>query len=135
MFTDTIHPRFSETNAAGHIGFTVLPAWYEKALEGIYRLFMPRLDPAQWTLIVVKFEMECRAEINHFEEVTIATVVTRIGNSSFGVAQQLEQGGERKASAETTLVCFDYGAHRAQPIDKVIRAGLERHLVPPGPGG
>lgn len=129
MFVDTIHPRFSETNAAGHIGFTVLPAWFEKALEGIYRLFMPSLDPKQWTLIVVRFEMECLAEINHFEDVSITTEIRRIGNSSLTTLQTLNQGGRTKARADTVLVCFDYAAHRSQSIGPGVRDALGGHLT------
>lgn len=129
MLSDTIHPRFSETNAAGHIGFTVLPAWFEKALEGIYRVFMPHLDPKQWTLIVVKFEMECLAEINHREEVTINTSIGRIGNSSLNVVQELHQGGQRKALARTVLVCFDYALHQSQYIEDSVREALATHLI------
>lgn len=32
MLIETIHPRFSEINAVGHIGFTVLRVWFEKSL-------------------------------------------------------------------------------------------------------
>ncbi len=129
MFTDQIHPRFSETNAAGHIGFTVLPAWFEQALEGIYRIFMPRLDPQQWTLIVVRFELQCIAEISHTENVQITTHIAKIGNSSLTVVQDLKQGGISKASAETVLVCFDYSAHEAQRIDDTAREALAPHLM------
>ena len=94
---------------------------------------MPRLDPQQWTLIVVKFEMDCLAEINHFESVGISTHVKRIGNSSLTVTQTLEQGEELKAKAETVLVCFDYAAHQARPIDDIARAVLEEHLQESAP--
>jgi len=134
MFTDTIHPRFSETNAAGHIGFTALPAWFEKALEDIYRLFIPHLDPEQWTLIVVKFEMECLAEINHRDEVIINTSIDRIGNSSLHVLQELHQGGQKKVLARTVLVHFDYSLHKSQTIDDSTRATLARHLITESPG-
>ncbi len=128
MFIEQSHPRFSETNAAGHIGFTVLPAWFEQALEGIYRIFMPRLDPKQWTLIVVKFELQCIAEISHIENVQITTRVARIGKSSLTAVQYLKQGGISKASAETVLVCFDYAAHEARRIDDAARQALALHL-------
>lgn len=129
MFEEVIRPRFSETNAAGHIGFTVLPAWYEQALEGIYRIFSPQLDPKLWELILVKFEMECVAEINHREEVSIRTRVKKIGNASLTVVQELHQGGSRKATAESVLVNFDYAAHASRPIDAPIRRALEAHLA------
>ena len=128
MFVETIHPRFSETNAVGHIGFTVLPVWFEKALDGVYRVFMPHLDPAQWTLIVVNFDMACLAEINHVCEVRIETSVHKIGNSSFSVVQHLQQDGKLAARAQTTLVHFDYAAQETQRINDKARAALAQHL-------
>ena len=128
MFLETIHPRFSETNAVGHIGFTVLPAWFEKALDGVYRLFMPQLAPQQWKLIVVKFDMACLAEINHVDPVRIETKVRKVGNSSFSLTQHLRQDGKLAATAETTLVHFDYAARKARPIADSVRARLVEHL-------
>jgi acyl-CoA thioester hydrolase len=128
MFKETIQPRFSETNAVGHIGFTVLPVWFEKAIESIYRIFVPDLAPDQWTLIVVKFEMECLEEIDHLHEVTIETVVKGIGGSSFRLSQLLAQKGKTAARAETTLVYFDYKEKKAMPLDNGLRMILERHL-------
>lgn len=128
MFVETIHPRFSETNAVGHIGFTVLPIWFEKALDEVYRLFMPQLEPATWRLIVVRFDMACLAEIDHVGAVRIETSVREIGNSSFSVVQHLQQDGKLAAKAETTLVCFDYATHESRRIDDEARAALARHL-------
>ena len=128
MFVEKIHPRFSETNAAGHVGFTALPVWFEKALDSVYRLFMPSLEPAAWNLIVVKFELQCLAEIDHINDVTIETVVRRLGNSSFSLSQSLEQAEQIKARAETTLVHFDYAAKKALPLGEPVRAMLEQHL-------
>ena len=63
-----------DSKVVGHIGFTVLPVWFEKALDGVYRLFMPHLEPQEWTLIVVRFDMACLAEINHVDLVSIETI-------------------------------------------------------------
>ncbi|MCB1763182.1 MAG: acyl-CoA thioesterase [Gammaproteobacteria bacterium] len=129
MFRETIQPRFSETNAVGHVGFTVLPAWFEKAMESVYRLFVPDLASERWNLIVVKFEMECLAEIGHRQEVTIETQVEKIGGSSFRLGQALIQNGKIAARAETTLVYFDYREKKALPLDDRLRAALQQHIV------
>ncbi len=129
MFTEIIQPRFSEMNPAGHIGFTVLPAWFEKAAEQVYRLFMPEMDPKAWSIIVAKFEMECLAEIHHGQEVIIQTSVSRIGNASFVLAQSLFQGEQLAAKAETTMVHFDYGAGRSRPITHAHREALSVHMA------
>ena len=128
MFVETIHPRFSEVNAAGHIGFTVLPAWFEKAAEKIYKIFMPKLKPDESGPIVAKFEMECLREINHIQDVIIETEVQQIGNSSFSLIQHLKQNGEISAIAKITLVYFDYKHKKTLLIHDELRAALEEHL-------
>jgi acyl-CoA thioester hydrolase len=127
MFITTIQPRLSETNAAGHIGFTTLPVWFEFALDGVYRLFTPDLDVAKWRLIIVKCEMECLVEINHRQMVTIVTDIHSIGNSSFKTTQTLEQNGTTAARAQLTLVHFDYHKKQACPLGQQLRHRLKVH--------
>jgi len=128
MFMETIHPRFSEANVAGHIGFIVLPVWFEKASEKVYRIFVPDLKFDKCGPVVVRFGMECLREINHTQEVTIKTEVQQIGNSSFSLIQHLEQDKEISAIARTTLVYFDYKHKKALSIHETLRAALEEHL-------
>ena len=128
MSIETIHPRFSEANVAGHIGFTVLPAWFEKAAEKVYKIFMPELKPDKTVPVIVKFEMECFREINHIQEVTIETGVQQIGNSSFSLIQHLKQNGEISVVAKTIFVYFDYKHKKTLSIHDGLRAALEKHL-------
>lgn len=127
MFTEIIWPRFSEMNPAAHIGFTVLPTWFEKAAEEVYRIFMPELDPKVWSLIVAKFELECIAEIHHGKEVVIQTSIDRIGTASFVLSQRLFQREQLAAKAETTMVHFDYKTSKSVPVTDAQRKALSLH--------
>ena len=128
MSIETIHPRFSEANVAGHIGFTVLPAWFEKAAEKVYKIFMPELKPDESVPVMVKFEMECLKEINHIQDVIIETEVQQIGNSSFSLIQHLKQNRTISAIAKTTFVYFNYKHKKALLISDELRAALEKHI-------
>lgn len=130
MFIEKIQPRLSEMNPAGHIGYVVLPVWFEQANEKIYRLFNPELDPEKWSLIVVKFEMECLTEIFHDNAVTIETRVEKIGNSSFTISQTLKKNEKTAAKARTKMVYFDYQKKRSQAIPKTLRQLLVEHSKP-----
>ena len=44
MFTDTINPRFSETDALGHINNNTYGIWFEAARDSIYKIFIPSLN-------------------------------------------------------------------------------------------
>ena len=58
MFSETLMPRFSETDALGHINNTALPVWFEAARTPFFRFFTPDLDCNKWKLIVAKIEVE-----------------------------------------------------------------------------
>jgi len=40
MISETIKPRFLETDALGHINNTVVPGWFEGARDPVFRWFM-----------------------------------------------------------------------------------------------
>lgn len=127
MFVEKIQPRFSEMNPAGHIGFTVLPAWFEQAAEKVYRIFMPDLDKESWSIIVAKFAMECLAEIHHGQEISIETSIKKIGNSSFIVYQELVQNQKTAAKAEITMVRYNYSMGKSWPLTDEQKKVLSSH--------
>jgi acyl-CoA thioester hydrolase len=65
----------------------------------------------------------------------IATTVTRIGHSSFGLAFEAYQegaDGDRVdyLRAYATLVAFDFATGKTRPLTEAERAALEGHLAP-----
>ena len=127
MFSTRIHPRFSDTDALGHINNTVIPVWFLEAREPVLRLFSPQLTLKEAALAVVRIEVDYLAETRFGEDVEIRTRVARLGNSSLQLAQEVWQGGIVTARGLATLVNFDPVTRRACPIPESIRAELERH--------
>ncbi|MDE1464399.1 acyl-CoA thioesterase [Spartinivicinus poritis] len=128
MFKQIITPGFYETDALGHINNTVVPMWFEKAREPLFKLFTPDLDPTKWRLILAGFDVQFLAEITYGEEVEIYTGVHKVGNSSFVVAQRAYQRQQRVAQGNTTLVQYDYQTKRSVLIDDNIRSQLLEHV-------
>lgn len=110
MYSQTIQPRFNETDALGHINNTVVAAWFEGCRDPLFRLFTPDLNPAQWRLILAKFSVEFHSELFYGEPVDIRTWVSRIGSSSFDVSQQAWQSGKHCASGVAVMVHYDFEA-------------------------
>ena len=129
MFHHQIVPRFSETDALGHINNTVLPVWFEEARADVFRLFNPSLRFETWNLILRKLEIEIERQIVHGSPVEIATGIEAIGNTSTTLLQVAEQGGHRVALCRAVLVHFDYGTQKPAPIPDAIRSELEQHRV------
>ncbi|MBZ9558237.1 MULTISPECIES: thioesterase family protein [unclassified Modicisalibacter] len=127
MFTRTIDPTFSDTDALGHINNTRIPVWFELGRNDVCRLFTPDLDPQKWVLILARMEIEYRAELAFNAPIEIRTWISRIGNSSFTVDQALYQHGELGAEGRTVMIHFDHAAKQARPIPESIREALAAH--------
>lgn len=128
MLTTTIRPRFSDTDALGHINNTVIPVWFLEAREPVLRLFAPDADMARGGLAVVRIEVDYLAEIQFGTDVEIRTRVDHIGNSSFRLGQEVWQEGQCRARGLATLVNFNPRTRRSEPIPESIRGSLEAHL-------
>ncbi len=129
MWTQSRTPQFHETNATGHVDNTVLPRWLEEAREPLLRVFTPDLDPAKWRLIMARFEIDYRAEIDVGIAVEVETYLLKLGKSSFQVGQDIHQGGRHCAHARTVMVQYNYVAHQAMLLDEPLRRELGEHLV------
>lgn len=129
MFTLDIQPRFSDTDALGHISNTSLPVWFEQGRTPIFRIFHPSLDVKTWPLIIARLEIDLLAQSYWHMPVEIRTGVGNIGNSSFQVVQEAWQDGKQIARGVATLIHFDYENEKSVPIPDAINAELAEHKV------
>ncbi len=86
MFSDIFSPKFTDTDALGHINNTNVPVWFEGGRDPIFRFFIPNLDPKQWCLILAKIDVTFHAQMHYGKEMEVKTYVSRIGSSSFDVS-------------------------------------------------
>jgi len=129
MFHHEIEPRFNDTDALGHISNTAFPAWFEQARMPIFRIFQPDLGVKHWPLIIVRLEVDLKAQSYWAMPVDIRTYIGKIGTSSFHVIQEAWQGGAEVARGVAVVIHFDYETEKALPIPDDIRAKLSEHLI------
>ncbi len=129
MFYFELQPRFSDTDALGHISNTTLPVWFEQARMPLFSIFHPTLDVKTWPLIIARVEIDFVAQSYWHLPVEVRTGVGKIGNSSFHVIQEAWQDGRQIARGTAVLIHFDYSSEKARSIPDDIRAELSRHLV------
>lgn len=129
MFTEKVMPRFSETDALGHINNTVLPVWFEAARAPIFKFFTPDLNPHDWKLIIAKIEVSFVGELFYAHEVTINTSIEQIGNSSFVLRQEAWQQDKCCAIGKTVLVRYDFASKTKQTLSADEKAALSDHLI------
>ncbi|HLR69222.1 MAG TPA: thioesterase family protein [Virgibacillus sp.] len=129
MYTTTIEPRVSETDALGHINNTVIPVWLEASRHPIFKLFMPDLSFQNWKLIVVNTNTNYTNEIFFGKEVEIKTQIKKIGNTSFQLYEEIWQYDKRCVDSIVTYVNYDLNNKEKEPIPLSIRTKLEEHLL------
>lgn len=130
MFSEVIEPRFAETDALGHINNTVIPVWFEKARDPIFRHFTPDLDPKDWHLILARIEVDFKAETFVNAPVTVKTWFEKIGNSSMTVVQQTWQKGILTCEGKCALIHFDWQTKKPKAIPDDIKTALQEHIIP-----
>lgn len=129
MFTETFFPRFTDTDALGHINNTSVPIWFEGGREPIFKVFTPDLDPKKWRLIIAKLEVNFHAQMYYGSEMEIKTFITKIGNSSFNIYQELWQNEAKCASGTTVMVHFCFKEQKSKPLPDDIISLLKPHML------
>lgn len=129
MFSMTMPLRFAETDALGHINNTVVPVWFEAAREPIFQVFNPEMDLTTWNLIIAKVEVNYLAQIHYPGEVEIRTFISKLGNSSLNILQEVYQNAQKVASGECVMVKFDYSTNKSVAISNNERDLLSAHLL------
>ena len=125
MLEQQLEPAIHDTDAFGHVNNTALPRWFEQARTPLFRIICPSLDPPDWPLILVRIEVDFRAEIFYGRPVTVRTAVVRTGNSSFTVAHTAWQQGRIGAAGKAVLVYVDRSSGRAVRLPDDLRRQLE----------
>ncbi|MCL9781974.1 acyl-CoA thioesterase [Vibrio sp. S4M6] len=127
MFKTTIFPRFSDTDALGHINNTAFAIWFEEARLPIFKIFHPTLEVKSWPLIIARIEIDLLAQTYWGKDVEIRTYVEKVGNSSCHLRHEAWQEGNRVAKGLAILIHFDYKTNHSKPIDDGIRQVLLSH--------
>ncbi len=128
FFSESITPRFSDTDALGHINNTMVPIWFEGAREPIFRWFTPDLDLTNWKLILAKIDASFHGQMYYGKAIEVRTYIGRIGSSSFDVYQEIWQNQQLCASGTAIMVNFNYQQQKAEKIPADIVDNLQRYL-------
>ncbi len=128
FFSECFKPRFSDTDALGHINNTMVPVWFEGARDDVFKWFTPDLDLTKWRLILAKIDVTFHGQMYYEYEMEVRTYIGRIGGSSFDVYQELWQQGECRASGTAVMVHFDYQNQKTVKIPQDIVDKMTEYL-------
>jgi acyl-CoA thioester hydrolase len=127
-FLEKFNPRFSDTDALGHINNTMVPVWFEGARDEVFKWFTPTLNLAEWRLILAKIDVSFHGQMYYGKAMEVRTYIGRIGSSSFDVYQELWQDDELKSSGTAVMVHFDYQEQKALKIPEEITSKMTEYL-------
>lgn len=127
MWQQIITPRFSDTDALGHINNTVFAVWFEGARRDVFKIFTPELNLQHWPLIVASVKLDYHVQTHFHADVELRTYISRIGNSSFDVYQEAWQNGVKTVSGSAVMVQFDYTSNKAVAIGPEQRQQLSAY--------
>lgn len=129
MYETIIEPRVSETDGVGHINNTTVPVWFEAARNKIFKLFTPDSSFENWKMIILNMNVTYKSQIYFGKDVLIKTWVSRIGNSSLELYEEIWQNNLLCAEGKVTYVNFNLATQKAERIPDSIRGELAKHSL------
>jgi acyl-CoA thioester hydrolase len=123
--------RWSDVDAYMHVNNAVYATYLEECRdEWVERALGAAGDSRDLVLarVAIDFRRELRLED---EEVVVSCALTRIGNSSLALHEEIRtRDGELAAEADAVLVARDREGGRSRPLNEAERAAFERVLAP-----
>jgi len=123
-----ITPRFCDIDGLGHVNNTRISEWFDEAILPIYRVFNPELDFDKWNIILARVEIDYVKQLRLNTPVEIRSVISKIGNTSFTVQNEVWQNNELRTKGAIVAVHFDFKNQQPVPIPDDIRNILKIHL-------
>ena len=120
--------RYGDTDRQGHVNNAVFMTFLETGrVEVLHRPNSPIYDDnAEFVLVNVNLNLQ--GEIRWPGEVQIGTAVSKIGNTSITLYQQVFQNEICVASAESVVVQMNTTTRKSQALSKTARTSLSAFL-------
>lgn len=115
--------RFGDTDRQGHINNAAYATYSETGRVAFLNDALGG-SPRGTAPVIVRLEMDFRAEMQWGGEVEIGTAVLSVGRSSFRIAQGIFKAGVCSATAECVLVLMDDETRRSVPVPDELRARM-----------
>ncbi|WP_052668467.1 acyl-CoA thioesterase [Nitriliruptor alkaliphilus] len=123
--------RFSDTDALGHVNNVAVAALVESgrvafAMDLLTHAGARETSDAVAGLVLVRLEIDFRAELRYPAKLTVASRLVALGRTSLTVATGVFEGRRCAATARGVLVVV--GTDGPRPIPADVRAALEQEL-------
>lgn len=124
MYIETrLIPRFSDTDAMGHINNTAVTQWLEAGRMDFYMNHMKTSTPK----VLRRIEIDYDGEMSFKDEAIIRTGAERLSNKTITLRQEIFQRGKRCVKALIVECYFDAIARTSMAMpqhDRDLYSGL-----------
>ena len=124
-----IQIRFNDVDKFGHVNNTIHFQFYDTAKTDYVSMVCKGFDWGREAIVVAKIEAEFLAQIKGNDHIATRTRVTKIGNKSFHMEQDIidTDTQEVKCRCLTVLVLYDLVNHQSIPIPDVWRQAIRQY--------
>lgn len=133
VFNHRLTVRFRDCDSLGHVNNAVYLTYLEETRFAHWRSLGGELLEESGGargipgVILVRVEIDYRAQAHNGDALEIRMQVTGFGRSSFTYEYEIvDQSGRQIATAKSVMVMFDYETQKAVPIPEAIHALLTR---------
>jgi acyl-CoA thioester hydrolase len=122
--------RFCETDALGHVNNVSYFIYLEQGRTEFIKDVGNNRKTNEWSFILAATKCDFIAQAYFDQNLLVKTFVTKIGNKSFQLSQEIfdVQTGGLIAQAESTLIYFNFEKQQSEPIPTPLREKLQRLL-------
>ena len=120
------HVRFSDVDIYRHVNNVKYFEYYQEARLAFLSSLGRDLDEPRFGLVVARIQVDYKRPILfRSQPYWVDSWVTRVGNSSFGLAAEILDGDQVLSRAEIAMVTFDLAAQRSRPLTAPERQRLQ----------
>jgi len=117
--------RFSDVDVYGHVNNVKYFEYYQEARLSLFSSLHVGEDDWGFGLVVARLDVDYKRPILfRTEPYLVETWVTRLGDSSFGLAAEIKDGDTVLSRAESVMVTFDLETQRSRPLTEKERERL-----------
>lgn len=121
--------RYADTDRQGHVNNAVFSTFFETVrTEMVYDEETPIVEE-NGSFVIASMNVDYILEINWPGKVNIGTYITKIGNSSIHLYQQLFQEDRCVAKAETVIVQVDDQTAKSKILSKSVKENLSNWVM------
>ncbi|MBQ8455828.1 MAG: acyl-CoA thioesterase [Bacteroidaceae bacterium] len=121
-----IQIRFNDVDKFGHVNNTVYFEFYDTAKTDYIATVCQDVDWERVAIMVVKIEAEFLAQIKAGNHIAARTRVSKIGNKSFHLEQDIidVDTQEVKCRCLSVMVLYDLVRHQSMPLPEAWRKAI-----------